>query len=106
MIFILTPILGTIGVGLALSVGSILALMSMFLAVKGELILKLPTAKILQSILMGLSLLLLSFVLQEVLGDKPDIKFVLFKLFCLGTVFLCFEYLLLRSLFSRPYKYE
>ena len=45
MIFILTPILGTIGVGLALSVGSILALMSMFLAVKGELILKLPTTR-------------------------------------------------------------
>lgn len=105
-VWVLMPIYGATGVGVALALASVISLLVMRFSTRGEFVVSLRYKKILVSLVMGGALWALSESFQKFLGERLDLSLIIFKLATIGVIFLIFQYMLLRSLLQGNYRYE
>lgn len=105
-VWLLMPILGAAGVGVALAISSLASLIIIYISTRNEFVVSLPKKRLVASLGMGGVLWLLAQGFQRVFGEGVDLHTAMIRLSVLGIVFLLFQYVLLRPLLRGHYRYE
>lgn len=95
LIWTLTPLYGSNGVGMGLIFSAIIALLITAYITKKYLAVVLPLKFLWRSAVMGIGMLLIAELLRVGFGSADSLFTALVKLFVIGALFLLFQYLML-----------
>lgn len=98
LIWWLMPKFGSNGVGIALMLASMTALVLTYATTRSEYKTTFPHRRLIMSLFMGIGLMLLAETLHWVMGENRSFASTALQLFVVGTFFLVGQYILLRSL--------